>query len=57
MSDWFNDNFYWLLPVFVAAVAQWEITKLNKRIDALILLLKRQGVDIYRQSPDFSDLD
>lgn len=36
----------------VAAAAQWEIKKLHQRIDAIILLLKRRGIDIFERPDD-----
>lgn len=55
MESWISSNAWWLLPVAVAAVAQWEIAKLHRRIDAVTGLLKRKGIDIFDPSTDVDD--
>jgi hypothetical protein len=56
MENWITGNAWWLLPLAVGALAQWEITKLNRRIDSILFLLKRKGIDIFDRSTD-ADLD
>lgn len=55
MESWFSGNAYWFLPLLVAAFAQWEISRLHRRIDAVTALLKRKGVDIMDPSTDIDD--
>jgi len=55
MESWLSSNAYWILPLLVAAIAQWEINRLHRRIDAILKLLKLKGIDVMDPSTDVDD--
>jgi hypothetical protein len=47
ISKWLSEN-WWLIFLIVGYIGlRQEFNRIDKRIDAVIALLKRRGIDIY----------
>lgn len=47
MTDWLAANAWWIWPIAVIVALKWEVRRIDQRIDAVIFLLKRRGIDIH----------
>jgi len=55
ISRWLSDNHLLIFVIVACACLHYEFKRVDRRIDAVISLLKRSGIDIYNIPQEYDE--